>query len=201
MTASTRRRPTALLIDMDGVLRVFDREWDAGVERRHGLAAGSLMTTAFAPERVTPAVLGRMSHHDWMAGVGTALGAPAAVAEWQTYHGEIDPDVRSLVLDVRAAGIPVGLATNGTDRLDADLADLGIADLFDTVVNASSIGVAKPHPEFFAAACRALGVLPAECLFVDDSARFVAGARAAGLLAYRYTGVGDLRYVRAALGV
>jgi len=116
-------------------------------------------------------------------------------------RGQDTPIRYALVVDVRAAGVPVGLATNGTDRLDADLAEFGIADLFDAIVNASAVGVAKPHPEFFAIACRALGVPPAECLFVDDSARFVAGARAAGLLAYRYTGVDDLRYVRAALGV
>ncbi|HEY7174597.1 MAG TPA: HAD-IA family hydrolase [Micromonosporaceae bacterium] len=196
-----RRRPSALLIDLDGVLRVFDRARDAGIEHRYGLAAGALTATAFAPERLTPAVVGRISHDEWMAGVGAALGAPAAVAEWQEYHGEVDPDVRALVVDVRAAGMRVGLATNGTDRLDSDLAELGISDLFDAIVNASAIGVAKPHPEFFAAACRALDVSPGECLFVDDTPRYIAGARAAGLSAFRYTGPADLGYIRAALSV
>ena len=50
-----------------------------------------------------------------------ALGSPEAVVEWETYRGDIVPDVRDLVRDVRAAGVPVGLATNATDRLDGDL--------------------------------------------------------------------------------
>jgi putative hydrolase of the HAD superfamily len=195
-----RRRPTALLIDLDGVLRHFDEAWTVDVERRHGLPPGSLAGTAFARERLTPAIVGDVTHQAWMAGVGAELGAPAAVAEWQTYHGDVDGEVRALVADLRAAGVPVGLATNATDRLDADLEELGLVGTFDAVINASVVGFAKPHPGFFAAACAALGVAPGDCLFVDDSARFVAGARAAGLLAYRYTGPADLAYIRAAFG-
>jgi len=195
-----RRRPTALLIDLDGVVRHFDQAWTADVERRHGLPPGSLARTAFARERLTPAIVGDVSHQSWMAGVAAELDAPAAVEEWQSRRGEVDPEVRALVADLRTAGVPVGHATNATDRLDDDLTALDLDDAFDAVINASVVGVAKPHPRFFAVACQALGVAPGDCLFVDDSARFVAGARAAGLLAYRYTGPADLRYIRAAFG-
>jgi putative hydrolase of the HAD superfamily len=198
---AARRKPTALLLDLDGVLRRFDPARTAGVEQRFGLAPGSLWRTAFAVERVHPAVTGRVTHAAWMAGVAEALGSPEAVAEWQSFHGTIDSDVLALVGDVRAAGFPVALVTNATDRLDADLAALGVADAFDAVVNASVVGYAKPHPEFYAAACRAVDRPPSECLLLDDSERFVAGARAAGLMALRYTGPADLAYVRAALGV
>jgi putative hydrolase of the HAD superfamily len=69
------------------------------------------------------------------------------------------------------------------------------------VVNSSVIGFAKPTPSYFAAACAALDVPPRLCLFVDDSDRFVRGARAAGLSAHRWTGPADLPYLRAALGL
>ena len=55
----------------------------------------------------------------------------------------------TFVREVRAAGLPVGLATNATDRLDADLARLGLVGEVDVVVNSSAIGVHKPAPEFF----------------------------------------------------
>ena len=196
---ANRRRPTALLLDMDGVLRLFDPEWVAGVEQRHGLEPGSLWQTAFAVERMHPAVTGEVTHAAWMAGVAEAVGSPEAVAEWETSRGRVDPEVLAMVSDVRAAGIPVALVTNATDRLDSDLEALGVADAFDVVVNASVVGYAKPHPEFYAAACRAVDRPPAECLLLDDSERFVTGARAAGLMAFRYTGHADLAYVRAAL--
>jgi putative hydrolase of the HAD superfamily len=197
-----RQPPTALLIDLDGVLRDWDPTWPSTVETRHALEPGSLSRTVFAPERLTPAVLGQVSHADWLAGAGEALGSPAAVAELETYRGEVNPDVLSLVRQVRAAGIPVGLATNATDKLDADLDLLGLAGELDAVVNSSRLGVAKPSGGYYRAACLALDTPPARCLLVDDSDRFTRGARAAGLSALRYTGsAGDRGYVRAVLGL
>ena len=134
-----RERPTALLVDLDGVLRVWDPEFTAGVEERYGLATGALLTAA--------------------------------------------------------------LATNATDGDHEDLAALGLTDDLDAVVNSAELGVAKPAPEFYAAACAAVGVPPRGCLLVDDTDRNVRGARAAGLAAHRWTGPADLPYLRAALGL
>ena len=69
------------------------------------------------------------------------------------------------------------------------------------MVNSSVLGTHKPTPEYFAAACAAVGTPPGRCLFVDDSDRNVRAARVAGLSAYRWNGVKDLPYLRAALGM
>jgi putative hydrolase of the HAD superfamily len=197
----SREPARALLVDMDGVLRRWDRARDAEIERRYGLGPGALLATAMEPDRVRPVLLGEVTHADWMAGVGRALGAPEAVTEWEAFRGEVDPDVLGLVREVRAAGRPVALVTNATDRLDADLAALGLTGELDVIVNSSVLGVAKPGPEFFARAGELVGVPPRDCLVVDDSARVVRGARAAGLLAHRWSGPPDLPYLRAALGL
>lgn len=191
----------ALLVDLDGVLRRWDRAHEAAIERRYGLDAGALLATAMEPDRVRPVLLGEVAHADWMAGVGKALGAPEAVTEWEAYRGEVDPDVLGLVREVRAAGLPVALVTNATDRLDADLATLGLVGELDAVVNSSVLGTAKPAPEYFTRACELVRVPPRDCLVVDDSERVVRGARAAGLLAHRWSGPADLPYLRAALGL
>ncbi|MEU4568444.1 HAD-IA family hydrolase [Micromonospora sp. NPDC023956] len=202
-----RERATALLVDFDGVLRRWDPAVAAGVERRYGLTPGVLGDIALQWGLLQPVLVGRVSHADWMTSVADALAgqavepeqARAAVAEWQEYRGEVDPDVLALVREVRAAGIPVGLATNATDLLDADLAALGLTDELDAVVNSSALGVHKPAKEYFRAACEALRTPPDRVLFVDDDDRMVSGARVAGLPAYRWSGVEGLRYVRAAL--
>lgn len=186
---------------MDGVLRIFNPEVDRAIEARYGLGEGSLWGTASKIEHLHPAVTGQITHAEWMAEVATMLGSPEAVADWQQYRGDVDPVVRDIIAEVRAAGFLVALATNATDRLPEDLDDFGLAGAFDAVVNASEVGFAKPHPEFFAAACKALDVPAAEVLFLDDSPRFVAGARAAGLSAIRYTGHSDLRYLRTAFAL
>ncbi|MEV0610896.1 HAD-IA family hydrolase [Polymorphospora rubra] len=204
---SQRKRVTALLLDFDGVLRRWDPAVTAGVEREYGLAGGSLHAAAMAPERLTPAVTGQVSDAAWMAGVAEAIAeqaggvvtARAAVDAWQAYRGDVDPDVLALVREVRAAGVRVGLGTNATDVLDADLAALGLTGEVDLVVNSSVVGAAKPSREFFLAAATALATLPDQVLFVDDDDRAVRGARAAGLSALRWGGPADLPYVRAAL--
>ncbi|MFE0590432.1 HAD-IA family hydrolase [Micromonospora echinospora] len=202
-----RERATALLVDFDGVLRRWDPAVAAGVEQRYGLTPGVLGDIAMQWGRLQPVLVGRVSHADWMTSVADALAsrsvdaerARAAVTEWQTYRGEVDPDVLAFVREVRAAGIPVGLATNATDLLDADLAALGLTDELDAVVNSSALGVHKPAKEYFRAACEALRTPPDRVLFVDDDDRMISGARVAGLSAYRWSGPEGLRYVRAAL--
>lgn len=66
MTAP-RDRCSALLLDLDGVLRRFDPARVAAAERRHGLPAGTLMSAAFAAERLRPVLTGRARHEGWMA--------------------------------------------------------------------------------------------------------------------------------------
>lgn len=202
-----RERATALLVDMDGVLRRWDPAVASAVERKYGLAPGALFDTAMQWSRLQPAVTGQVSHSDWMAGVVDALAEQAgsresartAVDEWETYRGTIDPEVLAFIREIRAAGVRVGLATNATDALDADLAALGLVDEVDVVVNSSVVGVHKPTKDFFHQACAALRVPPRQVLFVDDDDRSVRGARAAGLSAHRWTGRQDLPYLRAAL--
>ncbi|MEH1016806.1 HAD-IA family hydrolase [Micromonospora sp. CPCC 206060] len=202
-----RQRATALLVDLDGVLRRWDEAVVAGVESRYGLPAGALVETALHWGRLQPVLVGQVSHADWMVQVAEALAEPAggldrardAVAEWQSYRGEIDPDVLALVREVRAAGLPVGLATNATDALDADLVTLGLTGEVDQVFNSWELGVHKPAKEYFQRACLALGTPPERVLLVDDDDRVVRGARAAGLSAYRWNGVADLPYLRAVL--
>ncbi|AEB43415.1 HAD family hydrolase [Micromonospora maris] len=202
-----RERATALLVDFDGVLRRWDPAVAAGVEREYGLSAGVLGEIATSWGLLQPVLTGRVSHTDWMSSVADALtpsvGDPdrarAAVEQWQRYRGEVDPQVLAFIREVRAAGIRVGLGTNATDQLDADLTALDLTDELDVVVNSSAIGIHKPAKEYFQAACVALETPPDRVLFVDDEDRAISGARVAGLSAYRWNGPEDLRYLRAAL--
>lgn len=48
-------------------------------------------------------------------------------------------------------------------------------------------GINKSDLRIFAALCGRAGVTSAECLFIDDSPRNVAGAQAAGMQAHHFT--------------
>jgi putative hydrolase of the HAD superfamily len=94
------------------------------------------------------------------------------------------PDARSALERARARGLRVGVLSNFTLLdLGTSLAAIGLADLVDVALSAAVIGAAKPEPAAFAAIARALGVAPADCVFVDDRPEHVAGAAAVGMTA------------------
>jgi putative hydrolase of the HAD superfamily len=199
-----RRRHVAhaLLIDFDGVLRHYDRPLSEQIEERHGLPRGAFLHAGMEWTRYIPAVTGAWTRAQWLDAIAEATGAPReAVLEWDTYRGYIDHEVLAFVREVRAAGRPVGLATNATSDLRDDLTRFDLDREFDAVISSAELGHHKPSKEFFLAACAAVGTREEMVFFVDDTDRNVLGARASGLSALRYTGLGDLRYIRAALGV
>jgi putative hydrolase of the HAD superfamily len=205
VTGGRRETARALLVDLDGVVRVFDPAHVSTVERQCGLPAGALARAGLAWDRLRPALVGEVSFAQWRAAVVEDLGggeaADAAVTGWLADRGAVVPEVLSFLRTVRGHGIPVGLATNSMSNVDEDLAALGLTGEVDAVIASTAVGVHKPTREFFAAACAALGTPPRACLFVDDEDRNVRGARVAGLSAYRWSGVQDLPYLRAALGL
>ncbi|GAA2628773.1 hypothetical protein GCM10010399_70550 [Dactylosporangium fulvum] len=203
------QKPSAVLIDFDGVVRTFDPSINAEIEERYGLEPGTVLDTALQWDRLLPAITGRITHAQWLSTVAETLaekvGGPERAAElmreWVVYPGHVAPEVLRFVRDVRAAGMPVCLATNATDDLDRVLESFDLVGEFDAVANSSAIGFHKPTKEFFAAACKMIDTPPSRCLLIDDIDRMVRGARVVGLTAYRYTPGDDLTYPRRALGV
>jgi putative hydrolase of the HAD superfamily len=92
------------------------------------------------------------------------------------------PETRE-VLSELGSRLPLALVTNGAARLQrAKLAQTGIDDLFDVIVDSETVGVGKPSPEMFELALLELGVTRDEAAMVgNDLGRDVAGARAAGV--------------------
>ena len=93
------------------------------------------------------------------------------------------PGALELVAAARAAGLPLGLASNSSrEFLERALAvsELANGD-FDVVVSADDVSAPKPAPDIYLAACAALGAAPAGSAALEDSPPGVAAARAAGM--------------------
>lgn len=91
--------------------------------------------------------------------------------------------VESWLDEAAAAGVPVGLASSSPrDWVDSHLERLGLGSRFTTVQTRTEVGVTKPDPAAYLAACAALDADPAATLAVEDSANGVAAAKAAGML-------------------
>ena len=59
--------------------------------------------------------------------------------------------------------------------------------LFDAVVESSVVGVRKPDERFYTMACDALGIAPAEAVFLDDLGVNLKPARALGMVTIKVT--------------
>lgn len=77
----------------------------------------------------------------------------------------------------------------------------GFLGRFRAVVVSGRIGLIKPDAAIYRHAIARFGVAPERTLFVDDSAKNVAGAAAVGLRAIRFTTPDALRRDLAALGL
>jgi sugar-phosphatase len=77
--------------------------------------------------------------------------------------------------------VPIAVATN-TRRSMAEviLRQSGLAGRFDAVATGDEASP-KPAPDVYLAACRALGVAPADAVGLEDSPTGVAAVKAAGM--------------------
>jgi putative hydrolase of the HAD superfamily len=113
--------------------------------------------------------------------------------------------IRSNVLLVRRLrpAYRTAILSNADRTLRDRLRELGIHDLFDTVVSSAEEGVAKPEAEIYRRAAERLGLPPESCAFVDDYDVNVKAARALGMhgIVYRVDRGQDLAALLAGLGV
>lgn len=82
----------------------------------------------------------------------------------------------------------IGLLSNIStrDRLAIRFKPGQLDEHFDTIVASGDEGYVKPHPEIYEIAATRLGVLPSECVMIDDIAEYCEGARQVGMQAIQF---------------
>ena len=113
---------------------------------------------------------------------------------WPEMLGGLVPGSADLLNDLAANGRDLFAITNFNGEV-WPLTQSMYPELscFKDVIVSSVAKVIKPDPEIFALALRQFGVAAADCLFIDDVAANVDGARAAGLAAVQFTSAPALR--------
>ncbi len=79
------------------------------------------------------------------------------------------PETREVLTRLKQRGLKLGIISNFDSRVYSVMDDLGIRDCFDAVTISSENGYAKPDPEIFLAAVRALKSRPQNVLLVGDN--------------------------------
>ena len=116
------------------------------------------------------------------------MGAPLGKARrlGRTYlealsaRGDLLPGCRSVLRQLRARGLHLGVVTNGIDRVQRTrLQAARLTSFLSVVVTSEGCGFAKPDPRILEVALAALEVSPREALYIGDDIRTDGGAAAA----------------------
>jgi HAD superfamily hydrolase (TIGR01509 family) len=178
-------RVAAVCFDLDGTLIRSEEIRDA-VRRAYVAEAGGRWSSAAQRD------MSGMHLMEWAHYMHDRLGV---AREPVTIAHEIEARIEALyrerlpvvpgareALERCAAVWPLALATGSTRRLIDLVLDLGgLRGFFAATVSVDEVAAAKPAPDVYLRAAAVLGVPPARCVAVEDSANGIASAHAAGM--------------------
>ena len=104
-----------------------------------------------------------------------------AIAEVRELIQEPFPETREVLEELHGRGLRLGIVSNAWPSLDRTYRILGLRDFFSAFIVSAHLGYIKPDLRIFRAATEAIGVAPAETLFIDDVAEHVLAAQSLGM--------------------
>jgi len=175
----------AVVFDLDGILIHSEEVWDSVRERYVRERGGRY------DDEVQRAMMG-MSSAEWSRYLHERAGVPDSAEEINAEvvrrmlvaYAEDLPLIDGAVEAVRRleARWPLGLASSSNRPLiDTVLELAGLAASFRVTVSSEEAARGKPAPDVYLEAARRLGVVPQECVAIEDSHSGIASARAAGM--------------------
>jgi putative hydrolase of the HAD superfamily len=211
----------ALIFDFGGVVSRTLFETHPQTEAALGLPPGTLTWRGpFAPE--TDAAWqamqrDEMTERDYWRQRAREVGALAGetwdemadfvrAARGNAPAEVIRPEFLATLDAAKGAGLRLAILSNELDLFyGADFRDkLPFLAAFDVIHDATYTGILKPDPAAYRACLGELGQAPEACVFVDDQARNIDGARAVGLATVHFdvtAPIESYRHVRAAAGL
>lgn len=166
----------------DFLTRICSGEWNLEMDRGKPFAQGVAELSALFPEK---AHLISAFHERWV----------------ETLDGAVEGSV-AILDELRAGGIPCYAITNfNHETFDIASRHFPFLDGFHGVVVSGRERVVKPDRRIYQLLCSRYGLAPADCLFIDDSAANVEGARAAGMRAHHFSEPETLRAELKAAGL
>lgn len=189
-----------IFCDVGNTLIQWYKRVSFGIEDRYGLARGELLNTAFGSAVGLQAMVGILTHEEWIDALRTLLPA-GAVDEWAAYAGEVEHGVVAMLTRARTSGMRIALVSNASTALRAQLVSLGVACVADVVVCSAEAGVAKPDPAIFHLALAVTQARPERVVYIDDVAAWAQVAAGCGMRTLVYTNTPTLCRDLNALGL
>lgn len=192
-----------ILIDFDGVIRHWSNSEIEKAEELTDVGKGALLSVAFAPEFLSPAVHGEITHEEWVERVKNELenrynhsAALELMSGWKKASWNTD---KKLMKELRkvAPQCQLVLVTNATTKLAADIHVSDLDSELDIVVSSAQIGSAKPSLSFYQSALSMANTNAIKSIFIDDSLLNVEAAISLGIDSIQHLDNADtIKFVR-----
>jgi putative hydrolase of the HAD superfamily len=126
---------------------------------------------------------GRISQPEFVAHLASMLGVEQdGLLKRMVADLHPEPLVTAAVAELRAQGVKVAVLSNSWGSTPFDpYARFQLHEHYDVVVISDQVGLRKPDPEIFTLMLKRLELPGAQCVFVDDVARYLPPARALGM--------------------
>jgi putative hydrolase of the HAD superfamily len=192
---------SVVTFDIGQTLVDLDLDFLAVRLSQRGVSVSADALYAALPEawRTYDALIDAGASHPWhqlmqtlLTGAGITDSAPLVdwLYEQQATHNlwrRPVPPMIELVRELRNKGVATAALSNSEGHLAELLTEIGLAPLFDAIIDSGRIGVAKPDPRIFAHTLAELAATPDVVVHVGDSwSADVEGALAAGWSAVWY---------------
>jgi HAD superfamily hydrolase (TIGR01509 family) len=175
----------AIVFDLDGVIVDSEELWDEVRESLAREGGGNWSEQAQAD------MMG-MSSTEWSRYMHDVIGLPEepeeisreVVERMLDRYAERLPLIDGAVAAVEklAGNWPLAVASSSNRRLiDRVLEVSALAPFFEVTVSSEEVARGKPAPDVYLEAARRLGVEPARCVAIEDSASGIRSAHAAGM--------------------
>ena len=144
----------------------------------------SLQEEAFAETLPYEEMLHRFCQHIG----GPALGKEDYVDSLIEHYSaaiKLDPDLKSVLEDLRYRGVLIGMITNSIHAATSKsewLESNGVHELFDVIVSSVDEKCRKPDPEIYRRFCKKTSIPIERAVFVGHDSREVKGAKKAGMI-------------------
>jgi len=183
----TSTLPAAVVFDMDGVLVDTNpfhiQKWEALLSE-HGIA--------FDPKALPKQVLGPGNDPTLCHFFGQRITADdrrrlseeleARFRRAFAPHAKPFPGVEKLIAECHEYGVLVALASAAMSKNVIFILDaLKLRPFFHVILTGDEITQSKPHPEIYTKTAQKLGLLPADCVALEDSFAGIEAAKRAGM--------------------
>ena len=131
---------------------------------------------------------GYITHEEHVRQIAELVGLSIAEIE-QVFRTEhvLNQPLMEYVRSLRSRYKTAMLSNVGHGVIEKMFTEDDLHAMFDEVVLSAEVGTLKPHAEIYLATASRLGLLPEQCVMIDDIPSNVEGARMTGMKGLLYT--------------